>query len=584
MPESLASYARLPGPKKLPSAPPAEGASQKQVGTRGSKGQGQALLACTARPVVQQGNASGAPYLNPDPFRQWIGPKNWGQAIIDGELTTCLLDNGAQLKFVTPEYTYRRGMAIHPMTRISKETGQAIPPIQGIAGMLVDPVGFVMMNVRVPCVKGYNEDQIAVVLNDPGMEKCPVILGMPTLYRVMEVIKKSEISQLAVPWAASRGSWLMRGIHARLAQIPRTDVANKPLAPATLNEVVRTTNRVLVPPFGHKVIHGMTGITLQGCRMNVMTHGLERRSPLLPLGIEVLSAYATLATGSQRVAVALKNTTKDWVEVKKHTPIARMEAANQIPPVTSPVNPPSSEPESALSETERQALLLEKLDLSCLVTWPSEVAKKARDLLCEYHDIFSVEKNELGHTKAAKHKIVLKDPDSVPFHERFRRIPPPQVEEVREHLKVMLDAGAIKPSNSPWCNAVVLVRKKDGSLRFCIDFRRLNALTRKDSHPLPRIGETLDSLQGSAYYSTFDLTSGFWQVPMDEESRQYTAFTLGSMGLFECERMPFGLCNAPATFQRLMQSCLGELNLTYCLIYLDDVIVFSKTPDSIYIG
>ena len=107
-----------------------------------------------------------------------------------------------------------------------------------------------------------------------------------------------------------------------------------------------------------------------------------------------------------------------------------MEAANQIPPVTGPVNPPSSEPEPALSETERQALLLEKLDLSCLVTWPSEVAEKARDLLCEYHDIFLVEKNELGHTKAAKHKIVLKDPDSVPFRERFRRIPPPQVEEV----------------------------------------------------------------------------------------------------------------------------------------------------------
>ena len=152
------------------------------------------------------------------------------------------------------------------------------------------------------------------------------------------------------------------------------------------------------------------------------------------------------------------------------------------------------------------------------------------------------------------------------------------MDEVREHLKLMLEAGAIHPSNSPWCNAVVLVRKKDGSLRFCIDFRRLNSLTRKDSHPLPRIGETLDSLVGSAYYSTFDLTSGFWQVPMAEESKQFTAFTLGSMGLFECERMPFGLCNAPATFQRLMQNCLGELNLTYCLIYLDDVIVYSKTP------
>ena len=104
-------------------------------------------------------------------------------------------------------------------------------------------------------------------------------------------------------------------------------------------------------------------------------------------------------------------------------------------------------------------------------------------------------------------------------------------------------------------------------------------MNKKDSHPLPRICETLDSLVGAAYFSTFDLTSGFWQVPMVEESKQFTAFTLGSMGLFECDRMPFSLCNAPTTFQRLMQNCLGELNLTYCLIYLDDVIVYFKTPE-----
>ena len=101
-------------------------------------------------------------------------------------------------------------------------------------------------------------------------------------------------------------------------------------------------------------------------------------------------------------------------------------------------------------------------------------------------------------------------------------------------------------------------------------------MTVKDSHPLPRICETLESLAGAAHHLTFDLNSGFWQVPMDEESKQYTAFTLGSMVLYECKSMPFRLCNAPLTFQRLMQNCLGKLNLTYCLIYLDDVIVFSE--------
>ena len=231
-----------------------------------------------------------------------------------------------------------------------------------------------------------------------------------------------------------------------------------------------------------------------------------------------------------------------------------------------------------LMEAERQVLLLDKLDLSGLEAWPPEQAEKACGLLREYHNIFSLEKHDMGHTKATKHKIILKDPNTPPFKERFCRIPPPQVDEVREHLKLMLDAGVVQPSNSPWCNAVVLVRKKDGSLRFSIDFRRLNALTVKDSHPLPCICETLESLAGAAHYSTFNLNSGFWQVPMDKESKQYTAFTLGSMGLYECESMSFRLCNALPTFQRLMQNCLGELNLTYCLIYLDDVIVFSEMP------
>ena len=208
-----------------------------------------------------------------------------------------------------------------------------------------------------------------------------------------------------------------------------------------------------------------------------------------------------------------------------------------------------------------------------------EQAEKACGLLWEYHNIFSLEKHDMGHTNVTKHTIVLKDPDTPPFKKRFHRIPPPQLDEVREHLKLMLDAGVVQLSNSSWCNAVVLVRKKDGSLRFCIDFRRLNALTVKDSHPLPYICETLESLAGAAHYSMFDLNSGFWQVPVDEESKQYTAFTLGSMGLYECESMPFGLCNAPPTFQRLMQNCLGKLNLTYCLIYLDDVIVFSEMPE-----
>ena len=126
---------------------------------------------------------------------------------------------------------------------------------------------------------------------------------------------------------------------------------------------------------------------------------------------------------------------------------------------------------------------------------------------------------------------------------------------------------------------MVLVQKKDGYLQFCIDFRCLNTWTKKDSYPLPRIQEALESMARVAYFSTMDFKSGFWQVGMVPESQQYTMFTVGNLGFYEFTRMPFRLCNTPATFQHLIHNTLGELNLTYCVIYLDDVIIFGHTEE-----
>ena len=258
----------------------------------------------------------------------------------------------------------------------------------------------------------------------------------------MEVIKESEISKLAVPWSSSRISWLMRDVVARLGQVVINDVANKPITPLDVDEVVRVASKCMVPPFGHKVIHGKVNLVLHGCRLNVMTHGLEKRSPSLPLGIDVQTAYVTLANGNHRVSVVLRNNTQDWLEIKKGVPIARVVTANAIPKVTHVLLAEKPHEQSTLTKTERQELLLEKLDLTGLEAWPKEQAEKARSLLKEYH-IFSLEKHDTGHTKATKHKIVLKDPDTPPFKERFCRIPPPQLDEVRAHLKMMLDAGVI---------------------------------------------------------------------------------------------------------------------------------------------
>ena len=143
----------------------------------------------------------------------------------------------------------------------------------------------------------------------------------------------------------------------------------------------------------------------------------------------------------------------------------------------------------------------------------------------------------------------------------------------------MLEAGAIHPSQSPWCNAVVLVQKKDGTLCFCVDFRCLNACTKKDSYPLPCIQEALESMAGLAHFSSMDFKSGFCQIKISPGLQQYMAFMVGNLGFYEFTCMPFGLCNTPMTFQHLMQNTLGELNLTYCVIYLDNVIVFGRTEE-----
>ena len=226
---------------------------------------------------------------------------------------------------------------------------------------------------------------------------------------------------------------------------------------------------------------------------------------------------------------------------------------------------------------EKEKLLFDKIDLSGADSWDPKLVEEAKQLFHEYAHIFALENLDMGHTSMVKHKIRLDN--YTPFKERYRRIPPHLFDEVKNHLKEMIEVGAIRKSNSPWASAVVLVRKKDGSLRFCIDLRKLNTCTIKDAYSLPRIDEMLDCLGGAMIFTSLDLKSGYWQVEMEEGSKPLTAFTVGPLGFYECEQMSFGLTNAPATFQHLMENCLGDLHLNWCIIYLDDIIVFSNDPE-----
>lgn len=204
----------------------------------------------------------------------------------------------------------------------------------------------------------------------------------------------------------------------------------------------------------------------------------------------------------------------------------------------------------------------------------SEQAAKVKALLLKHQEVFAKSKTDLGRTDVVRHKINTGAAASV--KQNPRRLPLSKRELVRDEVSKMLEQGIIEPSQSAWSSPVVLVQKKDGSTRFCVDYRKLNSLTLKDSYPLPRIDESLDALRGSKWFSTLDLQSGYFQVEMDTEDAEKTAFTT-FCGLYQFKVMSFGLCNAPATFERMMEVILSGLHWETCLLYIDDVIIFADS-------
>ena len=204
-----------------------------------------------------------------------------------------------------------------------------------------------------------------------------------------------------------------------------------------------------------------------------------------------------------------------------------------------------------------------------------EQKSKLEDLLKKHKDIFSKDETDIGHCDKIKHRIDLTN--EIPFKQPHRRIPPSMIDEVRQHLEQLLASGVIRKSKSPWCSNVVLVSKKNGKLRMCVDYRMLNKRSVKDAYALPRIEEVFDVLHGATVFSTLDMKSGYHQVELEEEHKERTAFAVGGLGFYEYCKMPFGLTNSPATYQRLMEECLGDYNMKICIICLDDIITFGGT-------
>ncbi|THD18446.1 Retrovirus Pol polyprotein from transposon 17.6 [Fasciola hepatica] len=238
-------------------------------------------------------------------------------------------------------------------------------------------------------------------------------------------------------------------------------------------------------------------------------------------------------------------------------------------------------PFSGQVPTKAELLSMEPMDmLERLLPHPDSVETEARQklklTLLDFADIFEWDEKETGRTGAVRHYI--NTGNSHPIRSASHRFPIHYQSQLKDTIDDMLERKIIQPSQSPWASFILLTKKKDGSLRLCVDFRRLNAITKPDSFPLPRIDQTLDALSGAKFCSTLDLAAGYWQVEVHPEDRCKTAFVNPS-GLYELQTMPFGLANAPATFQRLMNIALRGLVPGKCLVYLDDIIVHSCNLD-----
>lgn len=469
----------------------------------------------------------------------------------------CLIDTGSMVSTITESFFLQhfepwgqdRLRSCHWL-RLSAANGLPIPY-----------VGYIELDVEL-CGKSVPKCGVLIVKDPPNMlaSQAPGVLGMNVL---------------------SRRYQELFGQHgAALFKTPSVLQAPSPIVEA-LQQCHRAEAQSVGVDFGRVMVRGRRAQRIPGGTMKLVAATcMQQRSPTtvlfeppesgLPAGLLASPALLKITRGTVYVPVVNVGTVDVLLyprtivgQVSNTTMVTLPSGVIEVGAVTATI---SSQTVSTSIQEQ-----IESLDLGAL---PSEDQDSARELLQKYSGVFSTHDGDLGCTDLISHEIPLLE--DAPVRQRYRRIPPSEYEAAKNHINQLLEARVIRESSSPYASPIVLVKKKDGSLRMCVDYRQLNARTRKDAFPLPRIEESLDSLAGACWFSAMDLASGYNQVPVEEKDRAKTAFCT-PFGLFEWNRMPFGLCNAPGTFQRLMQRLFGDQQCQTLLLYLDDIVIFSST-------
>lgn len=441
---------------------------------------------------------------------------------IDGHNVTALVDTGA-------DYSVLSGQLAARMKKVS--TTWTGPQVRTAGGHLITPSGRCTARVK---IQGHTYLATFVILDQCSRD---VILGMDFLTDNEAVINlRTKSIAFSTKYSIDHTGSFEREMPLRILD-----------------------DHITIPPQSSIMVS--VSANSPACAT-----GVVEAKPLLLVHRAIAVARGVLRLEEGRAEVFLTNFGTEHQHLNKGTTVATFDEVAEVSNSSSIEALASTVPAHASSSTE--------FDVNPAL--PQEKQQSLRALLERYSDNFS-SSSKIRQTPIAKHRILTHE-GTRPLRQSPYRVSSKERESIRLQVKEMLDDDIIQPSRSPWAAPVVLVKKKDGTLRFCVDYRRLNSVTKKDVYPLPRIDDALDRLCDAKYFSSMDLKTGYWQIEVDERDREKTAFITPD-GLYEFKVMPFGLCSAPATFQRVMDTVLADLKWQTCLVYLDDVVVFAPNFD-----
>ncbi|XP_025752898.1 uncharacterized protein LOC112841852 [Oreochromis niloticus] len=403
-----------------------------------------------------------------------------------------------------------------------------------------------------------------IVPDHRANSEIPVLIGTNAL----DVLYEDFNEQMTIPEHCTYAP-LLRHLYAIYRSKTKTD--------SFVGTVKSQCKTNIVIPAGQKIaLNGRVRNVCAGPGSTLLVEPHSQSS--LPGGL-IFSSYVMSRPrqASFKVPILLKNETTHDIILPAHRPLAEISVPLSVSPARSECmnRTGSSEQKHAQCYTTHKVRSSDKIqfdfgDSPLSNEWKDRIAGKLNSV----SDVFARGELDYGHTTVVRHKIRLSDP--TPFKQRPRPIHPSDYEAVRLHLEQLCDSNIIRESESPFASPIVVVKKKNGQIRLCVDYRKLNNQTIKDAYALPNIEEAFTALSGSKWFSVMDLKSGYYQVEVEEEDKHKTAFVT-PMGFWEFNRMPQGVTNAPSTFQRVMEKCMGSMNLKEVLVFLDDLIVFSNT-------